>query len=223
MSPLLHYGDGPSVIYDRLKDQILTGMLAPGDQIKIQSVADGLGVSIVPVREALRMLASDGFIDIRPRRSPVVSRIELDDILEINLIRQALEPLALAAAIDAHTRESLEICRTLIAQDQAAEDRWQKVSLNRDFHLALVQPSGQARVLRLIEDQYDGISRFAQFLVVDSGMFQGAPHSEHMHILKAVERRDTDAAVDLMKQHLAASTDRVRAELARREAQPSAT
>lgn len=217
MSQVLQYGDGPRVIYDRLKDEILTGALAPGDQVKIQSVADKLGVSIVPVREALRMLASDGFIDIRPRRSPVVSRIELSDILEINLIRQALEPLALAAAIDAHTNESLETCRELIDRDEATEDRWQKVALNREFHLALVEPSGQARVLRLIEDQYDGISRFAQFLVVGSSMFQGTPHDEHTRILKAVERRDTDAAVDLMKYHLAASTGRVRTELARRE------
>ena len=217
MSQVLQYGDGPRVIYEQLKDEILTGALAPGDQVKIQSVADKLGVSIVPVREALRMLASDGFIDIRPRRSPVVSRIELADILEINLIRQALEPLALAAAIDAHTGESLEKCRELIARDEVTEDRWQKVALNREFHLALVEPSGQARVLRLIEDQYDGISRFAQFLVVGSSVFQGTPHDEHTQILKAVERRDTDAAVDLMKYHLAASTGRVRTELARRE------
>ena len=217
MSELLQYGDGPSAIYDRLKGQILDGDLAPGDQVKIQSVADALGVSIVPVREALRMLASDGFIDIRPRRSPVVSRIELADILEINLIRQALEPLALAAAIEAHTPASLKECRDLITLDETAKDRWQKVTLNRQFHLALLEPSGQKRVLGLIEDQYDGISRFAQFLVVDSGVFEGAPHAEHMRILEAVEGRDVDAAVTLMKRHLAASTDRVRDELARRE------
>lgn len=213
----LQYGDGPRAIYDQLKGQILAGDLAPGDQVKIQSVANSLGVSIVPVREALRMLASDGFIDIRPRRSPVVSRIELGDILEINLIRQALEPLALAAAVDAHTPATLRICRDIIARDEAADDRWKKVALNREFHLALLEPSGQTRVLRLIEDQYDGISRFAQFLVVGSGMFQGAPHAEHLRIVEAVERRETDAAVALMKQHLAASTERVRAELDRRE------
>lgn len=217
MGELLQYGDGPSAIYDRLKGQILDGDLAPGDQVKIQSVADALGVSIVPVREALRMLASEGFIDIRPRRSPVVSRIELADILEINLIRQALEPLALAAAVEAHTAESLKACRDLIELDEAAKDRWQKVTLNRRFHLALLEPSGQKRVLRLIEDQYDGISRFAQFLVVGTGMFEDAPHAEHMRILEAVEACDVDAAASLMKQHLAASTDRVREELARRE------
>ena len=216
VTEFVHYGDGPKAIYDRLKGQILSGHLAAGAQIKIQSVADEMGVSIVPVREALRMLASDGFIDIRPRRSPVVTRIELADALEINLIRQALEPLALVAAVDRHTPKTLGACRDLIDRDETAEDRWRKVELNRRFHMALLEPCGQPRVLRLIEDQYDGISRFAQLLVVASGVFAGTPHREHLEILEAVERRDAGTAVDLMKRHLEASTQRVRAALERR-------
>lgn len=210
---LVHYGDGPKAIYEQLKGQILSGALAGGEPLKIQAVADGLGVSIVPVREALRMLASDGFIDIRPRRSPVVTRIELADVLEINQIRQALEPVALAAAVERHTAASLAACRRIVADDEKEEDRWRKVELNRRFHLALVEPCGLTRMLRLIEDQYDGISRFAQFRVVETGVFQGTPHAEHLEILDAVERRDRDAAVELMGAHLSASTERVRREL----------
>lgn len=217
MAALLQYGDGPKAIYDAVKEKILSGELAGGSEVKIQALADDMGVSIVPVREALRMLASDGFIDIRPRRSPVVSSIELADVLEINQIRQALEPLALEAAVENHTPETLEACRAVVAEDEQAEDLWHKVELNRRFHLALLEPAAQPRVLRLIEDQYDGISRFAQFLVVGSGVFEGAPHREHQRLLEAVERRDAAEAVALMGEHLAASTERVRAALKERE------
>lgn len=217
MAALLQYGDGPKAIYDAVKEKILSGELAGGAEVKIQALAADMGVSIVPVREAIRMLASDGFIDIRPRRSPVVSSIELADVLEINQIRQALEPLALEAAVPNHTLETLDACRAIVAEDEIAQDLWHKVELNRRFHLALLGPAGQPRILRLIEDQYDGISRFAQFLVVGSGVFEGAPHREHQRLLEAVERRDTAEAMDLMRDHLAASTDRVRAALEERE------
>ena len=216
MTALLQYGDGPRAIYGLVKEKILSGELAGGAEVKIQALADDMGVSIVPVREALRMLASDGFIDIRPRRSPVVSSIELADVLEINQIRQALEPLALEAAVANHTPETLDACRAIVAEDEQAEDLWLKVELNRRFHLALLEPAGQPRILRLIEDQYDGISRFAQFLVVGSGVFEGAPHREHQRLLEAVERRDTEAALALMREHLAASTERVRVALEER-------
>ena len=145
-----------------------------------------------------------------------MSRIDLADVLEINQIRQALEPIALAAAVGHHDAASLKECARLIAADEAETDRWQKVELNRRFHLALLEPSGQERILRLIEAQYDGISRFAQFLVVGSGVFAGTPHSEHLRILDAVKRGDVNEAVALLKEHLAKSTERVRAELARR-------
>ena len=118
MEPLIRYGDGPSAIYDQIKERILSGELHGGDEIKIQSLAEQLGVSIVPVREAIRMLASDKLIELRPRRSPVVAALDESELLEINQIRLALEPLVLVSAIDHHTPETINSCRRIVKLDE---------------------------------------------------------------------------------------------------------
>ena len=217
MELMLNYGDGPQAIYDRLKEQILSGELESGREVKILPLSREFGVSIGPVREAIRMLASDNLVVLRPRRSPVVAAFDQSELVEINQIRLALEPMVLESVVDRHTPESLEACREILKRDEASEDLWEKVELNRQFHLSLLEPAPLKRTLRIIEEQFDGISRVVQFMVVDKGTFLGHPHHEHMRILEAVERKDKKAAVTLMQRHITDSTERARAELVKRE------
>ena len=72
-APLLNYGDGPQAIYEELKQRIISGQLAAGSELKIMPLAGELGVSIVPVREAIRILAAENLVTLRPRRSPVIA------------------------------------------------------------------------------------------------------------------------------------------------------
>lgn len=213
MTLLLNYGDGPRAIYDRIKERILSGELPSGQELKIQSLAKDMGISIVPVREAIRMLASDHLIELRPRRSPVIAGIDQEEILEINQIRLSLEPLALAAAVAKHDSSTIDYCRDLISRDEASSDLWEKVELNRQFHEALLAPSGQKRILRIIADQFDGIARVAQFLVVDGGNYLGNPHKEHLEMLRAVEGGETDWAITLLQGHINAATERAKREI----------
>jgi len=217
MELMLNYGDGPQAIYDRLKEQILSGELESGREVKILPLSREFGVSIGPVREAIRMLASDNLVVLRPRRSPVVATFDQSELVEINQIRLALEPMVLESAIDRHTPETLDACRQILKRDEASKDLWEKVELNRQFHLTLLEPTPLRRALRVIEEQFDGISRVVQFIVVDQGTFIGHPHHEHLEILGAVERGDTDAALALMRRHITESTERARAELVKRE------
>lgn len=209
--PPLDLGDTPQAIYSRLRDLILSGQLAAGHQVKIQAVADELGVSIVPVREAIRMLAAEGLMELRPNRSPIVTPLELSEILQINNVRLALEPYFLELAVAAHTDESLALCETLIKEDEASTDFDEKVDLNRRFHLALLRPSGQARALKVIDDQFETIARLAQMLVM-RGM-RGHVHGEHTAILDAVAARQTGKAVDLMREHISSAAQRIAREL----------
>ena len=91
----LIFGDGPNKIYNILKKQIISGKYPIGKELKIQKISDEFKLSIVPVREALRMLASNKLIKLRIGKSPIITGINEKDILEINRIRLALEPLAL--------------------------------------------------------------------------------------------------------------------------------
>ncbi len=70
-STLLNYGDGPRAIYEVLKQQIISGKLEAGSELKIMTLANELGVSIVPIREAIRILATEDLVVLRPRRSPI--------------------------------------------------------------------------------------------------------------------------------------------------------
>lgn len=213
-APALMLSDVPDAIYARLKEQILSGALGGGEQIKIQLVADEMGVSIVPVREAIRMLAAEGLIELRPRRSPVVATLELSEVLEVTTLRQALEPFYLELAIPNHTPDTLSACLALIRADQTTTDYSEKVDLNRQFHLALLAPCNQPHALKLIGEQFESIARYGQMLVLrGQTTLQGHVHNEHLDIIKAIQQGQSETAITLLRQHIAAAGRRIEAEL----------
>lgn len=213
MSAVIDYGGAPNEIYRNLRERILRGRLRSGSRIRIGAVAEEFGVSIIPVREALRMLAADHLIDILPRRSPVVSGISAREVLDISAIRLALEPLALAGAIPNLDAETLRRSRKIIKDYERCSDPWDQVELNRKFHLGLYAPCGKKRLMKIISDQYDGMTRCAQVLVIRSSKAADKSVKEHDSILGACEARDVDGAVALLHSHLQASSDRLHEQL----------
>ena len=203
------YGGVPSEIYKDLRERILKGRLPSGSRIKIGAVAEEFGVSIIPVREALRMLEADHLIDILPRRSPVVSGVSAHEVLEISAIRLALEPLALVGAIPNMTDETLRRSRGILADYQKCSDPWDQVELNRKFHLILYKPCRKKRLMKIISDQYDGMTRCAQVLVIRSSKAVDKSVMEHEEILRACEARDVERATAVLHSHLQASSDRL--------------
>ena len=209
MSVVIDYGGAPNEIYKNLRERILRGQLPSGSRIKIGAVAEEFGVSIIPVREALRMLAADHLIDILPRRSPVVSGVSAGEVLEISAIRLALEPLALAEAIPNLTRETLRKGGGLLEDYGKCSDPWEQVELNRRFHLLLYLPCGKKRLMKIISDQYDGMTRCAQVRVIRSSKLVDQSVMEHEGILKACEAKDLEKATAMLRSHLQASNDRL--------------
>ena len=209
MSAVIDYGGAPNEIYRNLRERILRGQLPSGTRIRIGAVAEEFGVSIIPVREALRMLAADHLIDILPRRSPVVSGISAHEVLEIGAIRLALEPLALAGAIPALDAGTLRRSRRILENYERCSDPWDQVELNRRFHLTLYAPCGRKRLMKIISDQYDGMTRCAQVLVIRSSKAVDKSVMEHEAILKACEAGDVERATAVLHSHLQASVDRL--------------
>ena len=206
----VNYGDGPRAIYEELKQRIIAGELEGGSELKIMPLADELGVSIVPVREAIRILAAEDLIILRPRRSPIVAKIDRRDLLEINRIREVLEPVVLEDAVPRHTRETLAECESLLEQDHRCNDLWEKVELNRRFHLELLAPSSFKRTQSIISDQYVGLARLTHFLVMNEPGLIEPHHREHEAILAAVTRADISFAVSLLSEHIRQATERAR-------------
>ena len=213
MSVVIDYGGAPSEIYRNLRERILRGRLQSGSRIKIGAVAEEFGVSIIPVREALRMLEADRLVDILPRRSPVVSGISTEEVLEISAIRLALEPLALAEAIPNMTGEMITRGASLLEDYGKCSDPWDQVELNRQFHLGLYEPCGKKRLMKVISDQYDGMTRCAQVLVIESSKLVDRSVMEHEEILSACEAKDVERATAMLRSHLQASNDRLNRQL----------
>ena len=213
MSSVIGYGGVPNEIYRNLRERILRGRIESGSRIKIGAVAEEFGVSIIPVREALRMLEADRLVDILPRRSPVVSGISTDEVLEISAIRLALEPLALAEAVPNMTGATIREGERLLEDYGKCSDPWDQVELNRRFHLLLYEPCGKKRLMKIISDQYDGMTRCAQVLVIRSSKLVDRSVAEHEEILGACGAKDLERATAMLRSHLQASNDRLHRQL----------
>lgn len=205
----LNYGDGPRAIYEALKERIISGELPAGSELKIMPLANELGVSIVPVREAIRILAAEDLIELRPRRSPVIAKLDQRDLVEINRIRRALEPLVLDDAVGRHSEGTLARCKVLLDEDRTCTDLWQKVELNKEFHLALLAPSVMRRTISIIADQYVGMTRITHVMVMKHPEMIDAHDAEHEAVFEAVRTRETARAVSLMEKHIDRATERV--------------
>ena len=213
MKEFLNYGDGPKAIYEVLKRQIIAGELEAGQELKIMPLAKEMDISIVPLREAIRMLAAEKLVELRPRRSPIIARLDVRDLVEMNQIRGALEPIILADAVARHTPETIAECRDILKRTAKLKDPWEMVEFNKAFHLALLGPSRLKRSLGIIADQYDGIARLTQYRVITHKDQVGKLHDEHALILEAVQIGDVANAMDEMKRHIDEATERARQEL----------
>ena len=217
MSRSVQYGEGARSVCDGLRTRIISGEYSTGSELRIQSLAREFNISIVPVREALRTLAAEGLVKIRPRRSPIVAKPKLAEVKDISEIRILLEPILLQAAVPNHTRETLDRCREVLNAEEACEQEWQSVTLNREFHNALLLPSEKERLLKIVDAQYESLSLLARNMVNAAMIRYDDSHGEHVRILEAIERRDTGLALDCLKDHLNRSHERIDAVLVRRE------
>ena len=184
-----------------LREQIISGELAPGAALRQDRVAQQFGSSHVPVREAFQRLDGQGLVVTLPRRGVRVAALDMASIRENVAMRGALEALALRHAAphltDAHI-EQLEAAQALCdaADSLAAWD-----AANRAFHGALVAPCGMPRLLAMIDTLQLANSR----VVFAAGRTRGwQPRSNHDHrlIIDALRARDVERSLTLLGRHI---------------------
>jgi DNA-binding GntR family transcriptional regulator len=138
------------VIADALRDAIVSGTLAPGAPLRQDAIARHFSVSAIPVREALRQLESEGWVNVEMNKGATVAPLSADEAREIYEIRSALESLALGLAIPHHTPETLARARALCDAAEGEPDRSLYVTRNEAFHMSLYEPSGRPRLIEMI-------------------------------------------------------------------------
>jgi DNA-binding GntR family transcriptional regulator len=211
-SPLREPGarlDGPyeplgQAIAQRVREAILDGVLGPGTRIRQEALAKRFGVSRIPVREALRRLESEGLVTLIPHSGARVARLDRAEHVELYRIREALEPVALAASAPLLREAQLaELHRLAAAIGEAHEDGRRWLELDRDFHLASYAAAPLPRLLAMIDDLWTTTQHYrrayrdtlsaADFAFVDL---------DHRLILDALDRRDPVDAAERIRSHI---------------------
>jgi DNA-binding GntR family transcriptional regulator len=195
------------LVYRQTRHAILAGDYPPGSPLRIRDLARHNGVSLIPVREALRLLEVEGFVDALPNRGSRVAPVSLEDMLDVYRIRLMLELEALRQACPRLTPTDVADAREINSRVTALMEQGDATYhvLHRQFHFALYDRSRSKWLLRLIGMLWDHTNRYRRLMAprVDPRQSQ----REHEAILDAIARGDADGAVDALRRHLEHSRD----------------
>jgi DNA-binding GntR family transcriptional regulator len=191
-----------SYAYEALRNKILTGELSPGTPLIQATLAKDLGVSMTPVREALRDLATEGLVTLLPHKGAAVTSLDLADAKEIHTIRLKLEPDATRLAVDHVTLDVLNRAEELYsALSETADHRW--VVCNRDFHKLLLSPAPAPRLVGILSSLLEAAALYVPLAITHR--VGPDPQLEHRTILDAYLRRDPEAAAEAVAVHINSS------------------
>jgi DNA-binding GntR family transcriptional regulator len=184
-------------------DELLRGDLVPGTRIRQDALAAELGVSKIPVREALQRLAAVGLLQFETNRGATVPALSVAEALEIAVLREAIEVQLLRQAVSKLTIVDLAEAELALsyADMGVAESNWA-------FHRALYRASGWTRGLTIVEILHAAVAPYV-LLYVDS--LGGAEDSdaEHAALLESCRAGDVETAVELLQSHLSEAAEAV--------------
>ena len=185
-------------VYARLRDAIVDGTFSPGETLRDGDLAEWLGVSRTPVREALLRLAASGLIVARPGRSTVVAEMEEDAVRHARDIVAAMHGLAVRLAVPTITAAVLEHLRranATFAEAVESGDADSAIRADDDFHGALVEASGNPSIAMVL-GQFEPVVRRAEFLRFVS-IDRFAARERHDALIRLCAAGDAEAAARL--------------------------
>lgn len=191
-----------------LRAEIQQGLLAPGSRLRQVEVADRLGVSTTPVREALQLLQAEGLVQANPHRTPTVFRPSLEEIREAFEIREALETLALAKAVENVTPNLLDELEQILEEMDAVEDGTRWLDLNNEFHMKMYDASRRPRLCSMLKNINATSNGYLHMVVIDAKE-SGRAHAEHRAILAGLRQRNGEEAVKALANHLLHTVEHV--------------
>ncbi|MBX6367767.1 MAG: GntR family transcriptional regulator [Rhodospirillales bacterium] len=200
-------------VYGYLRAEILEGRLEPGAELAEVALAEQLGVSRGPIREAIGRLASEGLVTVRPRRGAVVRSLSKEEFLELYQVREALERMAVQLAVPRLTAEQLKQLTTLNARMREAARRGDVDAFfeaNLSFHALLLEASGNEKLQELYQQLLGQLGRYRLRSLTLRGTLRRSV-SEHAAILRAARRGDAERAAQLMAEHIRVPQRRAKA------------
>jgi DNA-binding GntR family transcriptional regulator len=189
----------PDVVVERLRDDIVSGRLAPGDPLRQDEIARTFGVSHVPIREAFLRLEAERLVEIRPRRGAIVAALSAAELEELNEMRAALECCALRVAAPNLTDGDLQKSAQVLDRIDRQPERWGEQ--NTAFHTILYKPADRPRLLAEILSLQRSVERYLYQEVKVTNNFADSQR-EHRKLLELISRRKIEAACSLLNDHI---------------------
>ncbi len=192
------------VVCETLRDAIRKGKLKPGERLMESQLAEDLGVSRTPVREAIRKLELEGYVIMMPRRGTYVANLSIRDVNEVFEIRTSLDSLASGLAAERITDEELErLQRLLVAIGCYIEenDMDKIVECDTEFHDLLYQASRNSRLVGIIFNLREQLTRFRSTSMSFPGRLK-ATLEEHRRIVEAIAQGDVAEARAAAEYHM---------------------
>lgn len=189
----------------RLRSDILDGALTPGSPMAEAAVAARLGVSRVPVREALFSLEREGLVEFSPTGRAYVKELAPHDFEELFLLRLTLEPLAARLAMSSIKQNSLDLERNIEATERARSLK-EVTRLDLDFHELIMQASGQQRLTRLWQSLRSELAlwlaRLHQSHQAQTRATREATVAAHREVVDCFQRQSPAAVERFIRQHI---------------------
>jgi len=189
-------------VYNKLRQNIIKGKLKPGQKVVMAELAKAFGLSETPVREAIRRLESEGYIDFTPHMGAIVTKIDEGELVEIYLIRIALEELATRLASPHITEKDIDFLNKKNREMEMAiqQGRYEILAgINKLFHLRIYKAAPFPRLYKMICDLWDTFERWPSvFSYVPERA--AASVEEHKKIIQALRAGDMEQADRLIKE-----------------------
>jgi DNA-binding GntR family transcriptional regulator len=207
-------------VYSQIKTLILCNEILPGQKLHHQELSERLGVSRTPVREALTRLVQEGYVYLLPNRGFTCKEIRLQEADELYQLREALEAFAVEKAVEnlteaAFTKLSAKI--NLYGKDVQKRFTRERLVYDQDVHLEIARLSGNETLTKALAQVFERIILKRR----TDGLYDPArgitAHQEHLKLLQAMKKRNTQDAVKIVRAHIRAGKDNVLSDLKQRQ------
>lgn len=200
------YQSAASRIAGELRNEILHGEIAPGSRLSQLSIAERFGVSRIPVRDAIQLLAGEGLLHPTSKATAIVTGMSVPELQELYELREAVEPMATQIAVPNVGRADILTMRKQMSLMENSNEAPIWLAANAEFHAAVYKRANRPRTIELVEQLRRLTDRYLYMHLEVIGQTEHL-HAEHAAILRAVESGDAALAARLTKDHLATSHD----------------
>ena len=200
------------VVFNTLRDAILTGKLVPGERLMENQLAEKLGVSRTPVREALRMLELENLVELVPRKGAQVLDMSEKDIINILEVRSALEGLATSVACKKMTKEDLQQLKNMEVDFEKAvadNDVEHFVDIDEDFHDLIFAATENDKLINIFRNLRIQLYRYRMAQAKNNETSMSTIVAHHRSIIRAIENHDAEEGAAIAQGHIKYQTESI--------------